>query len=72
MCDSNLASVMDSVTSHHEKSMIYCIFEGKNYSGYHKEKGLKCYGVLVVFDTIFDNREKDLRQKLHKRDDILV
>lgn len=62
---------MDSITSHHKKSMIYCIFE-KNYSGYYKEKGLKCYGILMVFDTIFDNREKDLRQKLHKRDDILA
>lgn len=25
-----------------------------------KEKGLKCYGVLMVFETILDNREKDL------------
>ena len=26
----------------------------------------------MVFETILDNREKDLRQKLHKRDDILA
>ena len=30
---------MDSITSDHEKSTVYCIFEGKNYRGYYKEKG---------------------------------